>query len=328
MHTKLGFTAAVVTLAALCTASWNGVKAAANSEKILQFPCSYSVGWILDVVKDPGLETNIHGVRLKKAQGTVKIPRGKHLKFEPEGPFFEHPECLLKLPPDAFDYIDLRFISMADNEENISDRAIPYVLHLKGLKTVSLDKSDTTDAAAAKLAALPNLEGLSCSASMVTGKCFEQLKQCKSIRFLRVGCGQVDEQSLKYLSQFPKLQRLTITRAGLTKAGLEQACKCSGLLNLTISQNSEIDDSCMPMLMRLKNLTDLDISGTKISTASLEKFAYLKTLNLCPPRPLATYSAKERAQLKKLFPYSKFDMDAKIEKKMKRDVKDFLYSKH
>lgn len=325
MHTKLGFTATVIALAALCAMGLNGVQThAASSEKTLEFPSSYSVGWILDVIKDPGLETNIHGLRYMRARGTVKVPRAKHLKFEPEGPFFEHPECLLKLPPDAFDYINLRFTSMADNEENVSDKAIPYVVHLKGLKAVSLDNSDTTDAAAAKLAALPNLEGLSCSASLITGKCFEQLRRCKSIRFLRVGCGQVDEQSLKYLSQFPKLQRLTISRAGLTKAGLEQVCKCGGLLNLTISQNSEIDDSCLPMLMRLKNLTDLDISGTKISTANLEKFAHLKTLNLCPPRPFATYSAKERAQLKKLFPYSKFDMDANIEKKMKRDVNDFL----
>lgn len=327
MRSHLSLLAALVSVvaASLCAlTSRSNLTLAASSEKTLNFPVSQSVGWLIDVPQDPGLECNIHGNRLCKAQGTVKVSRSKHLKFEPNSHFFEQPECLLKLPSDAFDYIELRFLSMADNEENISDKVITYVTHLKGLKAVSLDKSETTDAAAAKLALLPNLISLSATDSLVRGKCLNELRKCKSISFLRFGNGEIDHNSLQYLAQFPNLKRLSLRRAGLQKADIEQVCKCTKLINLAISQNHGVDDSCVALVTRLKNLTDLELADTAVSIAGLEKLSVLKNLNVSLPKPMAAYSPRERVRFKQLFPHSKFDLESMVEKKKKRDINDFL----
>jgi len=320
------FTALVgVAAASLCALnSSSNAAPAASSEKTLIFPASQSVGWIIDVPQDPGLECNIHGNRLCKAQGTVRVSRSKHLKFEPNSHFFEQPECLLKLPSDAFDYIELCFLSMADNEENISDKVIAYVTHLKGLKAVSLDKSETTDAAAAKLALLPNLTSLSATGSLVRGKCLGQLRKCKSISFLRFGGSEIDHSSLQFLAQFPNLKRLSLCRAGLKKGDIEQVSKCSNLINLAISQNRDLDDSCVSLVTKLKNLKELDLTDTAVSSAGLEKLRVLKNLNVSLPKPMAAYTPRERIRFKQLFPHSKFGLESMVEKKKKRDINDFL----
>lgn len=326
MRSQLSLLAALVSVTvSLCGLASSGDAAlATGNEKTLNFPASQSVGWLIDIAQDPGLECNIHGKRLCKAQGTVKVSRSKRLKFEPNSHFFEQPECLLKLPSDAFDYIELRFLSMADNEENISDKVIPYVTHLTGLKAVSLDKSETTDAAAAKLAILPNLTSLSTTDSLVTGKCLEQLKKCKSISFLRFGNSKIDHNSLQYLAQLPNLKRLSLRKTGLKKADIEQVCKCTNLINLAISQNPGVDDSCVALVTKLKNLTDLELADTAVSIAGLEKLSVLKNLNVSLPKPMAAYSPRERIRFKQLFPHSKFDLESMVEKKKKRDINDFL----
>lgn len=326
MRSQLTLLAALGSVAvSLCALnSSSNAAPAASSEKTLIFPASQSVGWIIDVPQDPGLECNIHGNRLCKAQGTVKVSRSKRLKFEPNSHFFEQPECLLKLPGDAFDYIELRFLSMADNEENISDKVITYVTHLKGLKAVSLDKSETTDTAAAKLAILPNLTCFSATDSLVSGKCLDELRKCKTISFLRFGNGEIDHSSLQFLAQFPNLKRLSLRRAGLKKADIEQVSKCTNLVNLAISQNPGVDDSCVALVTKLKNLTELELADTAVSIAGLEKLSVLKNLNVSLPRPMATYSPKEKIRFKQLFPQSKFNLESVVEKKRKRDINDFL----
>lgn len=325
MRSQLTLFAALVSAAvSLCALSSSSVTLAASSEKTLNFPASQSVGWIIDVPQDPGLECNIHGNRLCKAQGTVKVSRSKHLKFEPNSHFFEQPQCLLKLPSDAFDYIELRFLSMADNEENISDNVINYLTHLKGLRAVSLDKSETTDRAAAKLATLPNLTSLSATDSLVKGQCLAELSKCKSIMFLRFGNSAIDHNSLQYLARFPNLKRLSLRRAGLKKADIEQVSKCTKLVNLAISQNPCVDDSCVALVTKLKNLTDLELADTAVTSAGLEKLSVLKNLNVSLPKPMAAYSRKELIRLKQLFPKSKFDLESMVEKKRKRDINDFL----
>lgn len=326
MRSRLTLLAALVSVAVSLCALTNSSNQtlAASSEKTLNFPSSQSVGWIIDVPQDPGLECNIHGNRLCKAQGTVKVSRSKHLKFEPNSHFFEQPECLLKLPGDAFDYIELRFLSMADNEENISDKVIAYVTHLKGLKAVSLDKSETTDAAAAKLALLPNLTSLSATDSLVRGKCLNELRKCKSISFLRFGNGEIDHDSLQFLAQFPNLKRLSLRRAGLKRADIEKVSKCTNLVNLAISQNPGVDDSCVALVAKLKNLNELELADTAVSVAGIEKLSVLKNLNMSLPKPMAAYSPRERVRFKQLFPHSKFDLESMVEKKKKRDINDFL----
>jgi len=270
--------------------------------KILEFPREYPVGFICVVPTDPGVECTIRGTRVARAQGRVVVPTDKLLKFEPDHHFFEHPECLLKLPPDAFDYIELRFCSMADGEEKMSDTAAGYVVNITGIRAISFDKSDTTDSGAAKVAVMPHLEGVSFSGSMVNGSCLSALRHCRSLRFVRFGDNAVDNNYLRYLSELPNLQRLTLHRVGLSKAGLTQVCKCASLTNLDLGLNVDIDDTCIPVICRLKKLREINLVDTKVSVKGLLALTALQCRRIELPHPLASYSLADQELLRKTFP--------------------------
>jgi len=278
---------------------------AAQKTKILDFPRAYPVGFIYVVPKAVELECNVKGLPIGRAQGRLVVPADKQLKFVPDHHFFEHPECLLKLPADAFDYIDLRFCSMDDGEEKMSDNAAAYVAHITGLKAISFDRSDTTDNGAAKVAAMPVLEGVSFTATMVNGTCLSALRNCKSLRFVRFEELTINNDMLKYLSQLPQLRRLTLRRVALTKAGLTEVSKCGQLINLDLGRNNNIDDSCLPLIAKMKKLEELALDETHVSLKGLlSSLSGLKLKNLALPFALSKYSAAEMALLHKTFPHA------------------------
>lgn len=119
---------------------------AESAERILPFSSSYSVGNLMAVEGAPESYGTCKGRLVSEARGVVKLPPGKQIQFAPNGTFYQHPECLLKLPRDAFDYVEVRFLSMADEEDALCDRAIPYLGRISSLKGIDLDKSDTSDA--------------------------------------------------------------------------------------------------------------------------------------------------------------------------------------
>lgn len=271
--------------------------------RCLQFPAEYSVGTLGLLEKAPTFTAKGKVLPIGEARGLIKVPRDKLVKMFPGVRFFQHPQCLLKLPPDGIDYINLKFTAMADADESVSDRLIPYVHHLAGLKGIDLDQSETTDAGLAKLGTMPELRALALAETLVTGKCLGQLTGCKKLEALRFGKGTIDNDSLRYLKEFPQLVNLELSRTNLSLRGLEHVSKCTKLRSLDINENSAIDDRAVPLLLKLSKLEHLYIKHTKISFAGVMQLSKMGLIKISLPLPFAKYSKAEQEQIRKHFPH-------------------------
>lgn len=297
-------TPAIFLLAAFLSGSHSSQ--AESAERILPFPSSYSVGSLMAIERAPQSFGTCKGRLLAEARGVVKLPPGKLIQFAPNGTFFQHPECLLKLPRDAFDFVQVRFLSMADEEDDLCDRAIPFLARISSLKGLDLDKSDASDASLSRLGAMPQLLTLTVCEARVTGSCLPALSGCKKLTAFRLSNVAVNTESLRALKDFPHLQRLALVRVELSLRGVEHISKCTELQMLDINYNHRIDDKAVPFLARLHKLKALGISGSSVSLPALEQLAALHLQSISLPKSFSSYSPKEQQRIKKAFPLVSF----------------------
>lgn len=279
---------------------------ASGGVRVLEFPADYSVGKLTVLTAAPVGYGKCDGKFLAEARGLVKLPSGRLINFEPSGAFYRHPEVLLKLPPDAFDFIELRFMPMTDEESALSVRVIPFVRHISALKGIDLDNSEITDKDLSQLGAMPDLEYLSAGNSVITGSCLSALKGCKKLVALRLGSAQVDDESLRYLQDFPRLARLGMTQVNLSLRGLEHVSKCQSITALDIDFNHRLDDKAVPLLLKLPKLSFLSLKETKISLQGLELLAKHGVVDIDLPKPFSKYLPLEQARIRKAFPHKHF----------------------
>lgn len=272
------------------------------SERILAFPADYSVGRLVVLQTAPESYGRCKGRALAEARGVVKVPTGKMIKFEPSAVFYRHPQCLLKLPADAFDFIELRFMAMTDEESALSDPAVPFVRRISQLKGIDLDGSEVTDKGLSQLGAMPELQYLSAGNGFVTGSCLRHLLGCKKLEGLRLGSAVVNNDSLRYLQNFPCLSHLGLTNMNLSLSGLEHVSKCRGINNLDIDFNYQIDDKALPLLLKLTKMRTLSVKETKISLKALESLGKHGVISIGLPKPFGNYTASEQRRIKKAFP--------------------------
>lgn len=275
---------------------------AEQSVRQLQFPVGYSVGNLM-AVRDKSDMYIAYKLRIfADARGVVRVPAGTQIEFCASGNFFKHPECLTKLPRDAFEFIEVRFLSMSDDEDTLCDRAISQLNHISALKGMDLDRSDASDAGLSKLGPMPELLTISACESRVTGTCLPKLLSCKKLSRLRLSNVSVDNESLASLKDFAQLQRLSLIRCELSQKGIEHVSKCANLRVLDIDHNHHLDDKVVPLLLRLTKLKSLCLLRTGISVQGLEQLSRLHLQEIRLPKPFSSYQPSERLRISKAFP--------------------------
>ncbi len=283
-----------------------------TKEKVLVFPNEHAYGSISKVTVIKPLELRVKREPIAEAKGTVRVPGNIPIYYEPGPKFFRNPQILLKLPPDAFYYIKMQFTPMEDNEEHMSDRAVEFLTHLKGLRIIDFDKSDTTDAGAAKLAGMPHLTGISASGCLISGTCFNQLSTCPKLEVMRLGSIQVSNESLRFLKDFKSLKRIDLNRAGLNTTGIQHLANCPDLLSLDISANPKVNGKDLSKLMALKKLRLINLRDTNLSVAEIKAFLNKRNIAVVMPRMLAQYSKSERDEITKVHGDLRFDLDTRV----------------
>jgi hypothetical protein len=304
--------AAIPLLVLFFTGAYRG--SAASAERILPFSPSYSVGNLMALKGLPELFGTCKGSLVAEARGVVKLPPGKQIKFAPNGTFYQHPECLLKLPRDAFDFVELSFLSMADEEDAFCDRAIPYLGHITSLKGIDLDNSDASDKGLSQLPAMPQLQMLTACESKVSGTCLPKLLACKKLAAFRLSNVVVNNESLRWLKDFPQLQRLGLVRVDLSMRGIEHLSKCRELQLLDVDYNYRLDDKAVPYLLKLTKLKTLWIGETSISVQGLEQLGKLHVVSIKLPKSFYKYSAKDQQRIRLAFPAVAFGSQKKTSK--------------
>ena len=303
----LPYVVAVSALLIVLLCSATRLCAAKARERVLEFSANYSVGKLVVLQARPQLSYGrCKGKMLAQARGVVKLPSDKLIKFEPSAVFYRHPQCLLKLPADAFDFIELRFMAMTDEESALSDPVVPFVRRISGLQGIDMDGSEITDKGLSQLGAMPELQYLAAGNGFITGSCLGQLVGCKKLEKLRLGGAVVNNDSLKYLQNFSRLTDLGLINMNLSLSGLEHVSKCRAISNLDIDSNYQIDDKALPLLLKLTKLRTLSVKESKISLKALESLGKLGIITIGLPKPFTSYAPSEQRRLVKAFPYYKF----------------------
>ena len=98
------------------------------SQRVLNFPNDFSLG-LLTIAQDPLRQA----LRQIPAKGTVIVPRGSFVTFVPTARFYENPTILQDFPADAFDRIEVTFLSMDDREDMLCDNAVRAIANFTEL---------------------------------------------------------------------------------------------------------------------------------------------------------------------------------------------------
>jgi hypothetical protein len=307
----------VIVPALVTTVAFNSLTAAVRasakeSEIVLPFPNEKGYGTISKVINESELETNAKRTPLGEARGTIKLPAGTVVFYEPGPRFFQNPQILKKIPPDAIKYVKFQFTAMDDSEEGMSDRAAGFLRCLNGLRSANFDKSDTSDAGLEQLAGLKKLTVVTASESMATGSCLKSLATCPNLLLVRFCAIKIDNDSLSHLKNFKSLVRLDLNRCGLNSKGVQNICMCSSIAKLDFSSNPNISDRDLLKLKALKKLKYINLRGTGVTVSGIKAFAAGSQVKLIMPKILSQYSKTEQSEINKIKGNILFDLQQNL----------------
>ncbi|MBF3378599.1 leucine-rich repeat domain-containing protein [Leptospira borgpetersenii] len=130
---------------------------------------------------------------------------------------------------------------------SISPSFKQYEEKLEPEKFDNLGMKEMTDEGMQYLVVFPNLQTLNLSDSKIT------------------------DEGLKQISGLPKLESLSLIRTKITNKGIEYISKSKTITRMHLDEIAGIDDGCIPHLLKMKQLSMLELSGTEISEQGLKK---------------------------------------------------------
>jgi hypothetical protein len=128
-------------------------------------------------------------------------------------------------------------------------------------------------------------------------------------------CGSgLDDVGLRYVSDVPTIENLDLQDTRITNEGLSVLERLPNLKVLRLKENEQLSNECIPHLLKLKQLMNLQIHETSIDQFGLNQLAVMSTLtdiclyvegdnysfdgllNLSNWLPLCTILAKSRGE--------------------------------
>jgi|GEM_PF-2276030 len=166
----------------------------------------------------------------------------------------------------------------------LGDAGLGELRKLPALMRLNLSgELEITDDGMAHLGTMTTLKHLSLANAAITDEGLSRLKGLtglESLVFYNAPQAQVSDSGLARLAGFSKLEKLVITNAKVQGRGL---APFTTLTSLSL-ENNPVDDAGVEVLVRNKQLTDLNLSGSKITDKSFsviaENLPDLKRLNV------------------------------------------------
>jgi beta-lactamase regulating signal transducer with metallopeptidase domain len=147
----------------------------------------------------------------------------------------------------------------------LTDEGLNRLSHLRSLVRLNLSGDlEITDDGMAHLGTITTLKNLSLANAAITDKGLSQLKPLTSLESLvlhNAPQAQVSDAGLASLAGCSKLRKLVVTNAKIEGRGL---APFTTLTSLSL-ENNPVDDAGVETLVRNKQLTDLNLSGTRIT---------------------------------------------------------------
>ena len=199
------------------------------ANRTIEFPANQSIGRLS--LRPAG--SRDAWAEFAEARGIVAVPCDKELSLRVAYVDFD-PAIFLALGPD--DLSEFSWVSAG----RVTDAAVAYLQHLRGLQGLALWETNIGDEALVHLRHLSNL------------------------RWLDIGDTDVTDSGLAYLSEMTDLRSLTLLNDNVTERGLTDLQTRASLEHLDV-MNTPLTDSAVEIIETMTGLKHLRIFGTQIS---------------------------------------------------------------
>ncbi|MDI7158323.1 hypothetical protein QMM53_17620 [Leptospira santarosai] len=91
------------------------------------------------------------------------------------------------------------------------------------------------------------------------------------LKTLTLDDSKITDEGLKQIAELSKLDDLSLGRNKITNKGIEYISKSKTITKLSLNNVQGVDDGCIPHLLKMKQLTMLELSLTNITEQGLKK---------------------------------------------------------
>jgi tRNA A-37 threonylcarbamoyl transferase component Bud32 len=216
---------------------------------------------------------------------------GKRHEPQPDGP---GPSAV---PPEPSEDMALQAVQRLKGKVNRDERDPAWPV-----TSISLRGTPAADADLAVLAAFPRLTSLDLAGTSVTDTGINYVRQLKQLTTLNLERTAVGDAGLKYLGRLKQLLSLSLwgtrvtdggmadvgrltklcvldlSETAITDAGLERLTGLGKLTNLGLSSTRGVGDEGMRSLARLKRLSHVHLTGTRVTDRGMRELAGLRQM--------------------------------------------------
>jgi hypothetical protein len=185
------------------------------------------------------------------------------------------------------------------------DNFFDWVQNFPELVTVSLDKSPIIKPNLKNLINNPKLREISFRDCGLTDTSIESFPCLPNLYDLSLAFGNLTGESLSFIAECPLLVNLTLTRNKLTRKGIAtivKSMKKKEFVDLYISGNEGVDDSCLEEIASMTNLSELYITNTSITDKGFMQLCDIQFLRCINVRGTEV-SEKAAQELHEKLPY-------------------------
>lgn len=161
---------------------------------------------------------------------------------------------------------------------SVDDSGLQHLSGLTQLALLNLDQTQVSDVGLAHISKLP-LRELSGLGTVILGPGLEKLQAAReTLIALDLSETSLEDDGLKSISQFSRLQRLTLIRGDYTDAGLAALLPLKDLQVLNVSESHQLTPAAATTLGRFTKLRTLRVSSTRVDDSLFAALAPLSEL--------------------------------------------------
>ncbi|CAN5507642.1 hypothetical protein BH11CYA1_BH11CYA1_17690 [soil metagenome] len=245
------------------------------------------------------------------AIGTVKIPMSENqgIYFTPGPGLTVHPELLDSISPANIEGFFFSFTSTGDSEDDIADKLVARISHLKNLRSLKLGRCDVSDIGAKGIHDLPQLKLLDMSFSLISRQSVPILGKLAGLEDVILNSVDLSQSDFSSFGRLPNLSTLFLRGSKVSDAMVSSLRPCKNLQYLDLSNNHDVTDASLAALALLPKLKTVALSGTAVNIGSLTKLARIERV-VVSRRDLKGAKLQE---LRKAMPNLVLDMDSKVD---------------
>ena len=168
----------------------------------------------------------------------------------------------------------------------VTDSALQHLSVLSTLEALNIGYVLVTDAGLEALTSLTHLKELTLGGNKLTDRGLQPLRELPGLTFLDLGGAQrtdsglwsvsVTQPGLEAIATLKELRHLRLEGTLISARGLETIKGLARLDILDLHDCARIGDDAIPILTAMQTLHSVDLTGTKVSPAGLEKLRRAK----------------------------------------------------